>query len=155
MKVFIGASMVKTVENITKAGQKNIVVSCNTTDPWPKPPTQKIFWHFYGKTSHMVNFRWFFCRKVFFQAFTIFFFFFTSVFLVNVPGYSLSVLYKVCHTCILEIWHVKKFCKEIFFPTDRPQKFLECYMKRQYFLVPKYGECCPSKCARIFFVCTL
>ena len=23
--------------------------------------------------------------------------------------------YKVCHTCILEIWHVKKFCKENFF----------------------------------------
>ena len=32
-----------------KAGQKNIVVYCNPTDPWPKAPTQKIFQHFWGK----------------------------------------------------------------------------------------------------------
>ena len=26
--------------------------------------------------------------------------------------------------------------KKIFFPTDRPPKIPECYMKRQYFFVP-------------------
>ena len=37
---------------LRKAGQKNTVVSINPTNPWPKSPTQKIFWHFQGKTSH-------------------------------------------------------------------------------------------------------
>ncbi len=36
---------------INKVGQNNIVIYCNQTDPWPKPPTQKIFWHFIGKEN--------------------------------------------------------------------------------------------------------
>ena len=35
---------------IYKAGQNNIVVSCNPTDPRLKPPTQKYFWPFSSKT---------------------------------------------------------------------------------------------------------
>ena len=42
-----------------KLWEKNIVVPSNPTDPWRKPPTQKVFQHFWGKTSHMVNFSWF------------------------------------------------------------------------------------------------
>ena len=34
-----------------KEGLSNIVVSYNPTDPWPKPPTQKIFWDFWGKIA--------------------------------------------------------------------------------------------------------
>ncbi len=41
--------------------------------------------------------------------------------------------------------------KKIFFPTDRPQKISECYMKRQYFFVPpkdvsKCTNCRKAKC---------
>ncbi len=40
-----------------RAGQKNIVVSYNLTDPCQKPPTQKFFWDFWSKTVVGKNFR--------------------------------------------------------------------------------------------------
>ena len=37
------------------AGQNNIVVSCNPIDPCLKPPTQKVFWPFSGKSVTIAN----------------------------------------------------------------------------------------------------
>ncbi len=37
------------VTTFPKAGQNNIVVSCNPTDPWQKAQTQKIYWQFSAK----------------------------------------------------------------------------------------------------------
>ena len=40
--VFVGVSNNR-ADAVDKAGQNNIIVSCNPTNPWQKPPTQKNF----------------------------------------------------------------------------------------------------------------
>ncbi len=128
---------------------KKIVVSCNPTDSWPKPPTQKIFWHFYGKTSHMVNFSWVFTVYLFYTFlhlssmhslffFMFFFSFHLAIYLVYffqeirlefyISGWlqiTLAFILSLVFTCLRNMTYKKNSIKKIFFPTDRPKKFLE------------------------------
>ncbi len=43
---------------------------------------------------------------------------------------------KDCH--VSNMAHKKNSIQNFFFPTDRPQKIRECYMKRKYFFLPPY-----------------
>ncbi len=55
---FLWKAVLKKKAWCNKAGQKNIVVSYNPTDPCPKPPTQKFFWEFWSKTAAIVTEIW-------------------------------------------------------------------------------------------------